>query len=161
VITHVNQQPMVDVDAVQLSVSALTPGTTVEVAYERDGRQATAPVTLAKLAVAGKTIATVRPEPWRGVRVDYATTLDVLALKQAIDSGALDKQGCVLVAEVEPDSVAWREGVRPGMFVSHVAGSRVSTPDEFRAAVQKLGDKFDLKTTTPLSPEPAVPKKFD
>jgi S1-C subfamily serine protease len=153
VITRVNDRPVAEVDAVQLGVSALPPGATVDIAYERGGRREAAQVTLAKLAVAGNIIATVRPEAWRGMRVDYATTLDVLALKQAIDSGALDREGCVLVAEVEQGSIAWRAGARAGMFVSHVASTRVTTPEEFRDAVEKLGADFDLKFTTPLSPE--------
>jgi S1-C subfamily serine protease len=151
VITHVNRHRVGDVDAVQLGISALPPGATIEIAYERDGREAAAQVTLAKLAVAGKTIATVRPKAWRGMRVEYATTLDALALRQAVDSGALDRDGCVLVAEVQPGSIAWDKGVRPGMFVSHVAGSRVTTPEEFREAVEKLGTRFDLQFTTPLA----------
>jgi S1-C subfamily serine protease len=153
VITRINGERVADVDAVQLGVSALPPGSSIDVAYERDGRPGTAQVTLAKLAVAGKSIATAKTNAWRGMRVDYATTLDALALKQAIESGALDTQGCVLVADVEPDSIAWRAGVRPGMFISHVAGERVSTPAEFHDAARKLGDSFDLKFTKPLSTE--------
>ncbi len=153
VLTHIGDQPVDDIDAVQLAVSALPPGTTTTVAYERAGQPATTNVTLAKLAVAGKTIATVRPESWRGMHVDYATTLEVPALTQAVNSNAFDPAGCVLVTEVEPDSIVWRAGVRPGMFVSHVAGKRVSTPDEFHAAVRNLGETLDLRFTTPLSSE--------
>jgi S1-C subfamily serine protease len=153
VITHVNNRPVADVDGVQLAVSEQPPGTSMDITYQRQGQRETARVTLAKLAVAGKVFATMRPDSWRGMRVDYATTLDAVGLRQAIDSGALDTKGCVLVTDVERDSIAWRVGVRPGMFVSHVAGKRVSTPDEFRGAVQQLGDEFDLKFTTPLSPD--------
>ena len=159
VITHIADQPVDDIDDVQLAISEQQPGATTTIGYERDGQPATANVTLAKLAVSGKTIATVRPEAWRGMRIDYATTLDALALTEAIKTGAYDEQGCVLVSEVEPESIAWRAGVRPGMFVSHVAGKRVASPDEFRAAVRNLGEKLDLKFTTPLSPEAAADKK--
>jgi len=159
VITHVNNQPVADIDGVQLAVGVVPPGTPLDITYERDRRRVTARVALTKLAVAGKVIATVRPDAWRGMRVDYATTLDAVRLRHAIDSGELDREGCVLVADVEPDSTAWRAGVRPGMFVSHIAGKRVSTPDEFRSAVEQLGDEFDLKFTSPLSPEAVGSKK--
>jgi S1-C subfamily serine protease len=155
VLTRIADKPVKDIDDVQLAISALPPGAKTTIAYERAGRPATTEVTLAKLAVAGKKIATVRPESWRGMRVDYATTLEAPALTEAISSGAFDEKGCVLVSEVEPESIAWRAGVRPGAFVTHVAGERVSTPDEFRAAVKTLGKKMDLTFTTPLSPEAA------
>jgi S1-C subfamily serine protease len=153
VITHIADQPVDDIDDVQLAISAQQPGTTTTIAYERDGKPATASVTLAKLAVPGKKIVSVRPDAWRGMRIDYATALDAISLTEAIQTGAYDEQGCVLVTEVEPDSIAWRAGVRPGMFVTHIANQRVTTPEEFRAAAHNLGDKLDVKFTTPLSPE--------
>jgi len=161
IITHIANQPVDDIDDVQLAISAQRPGATTTIDYEHDGQPATANVTLAKLAVAGKKITTVRPDAWRGMRIDYATTLEALALAEAIKSGAFDQHGCVLVTEVEPDSIAWRAGVRPGMFVTHVAGKRITSPEEFRAAVQNLGEELDLKFTTPLSPEAPADKKAD
>ena len=69
------------VDALQLAVSVLPPvDDGIRSSTQRDGRAATAQVKLAKLAVAGKTIATVRPESWRGIRVDYATALEAASL---------------------------------------------------------------------------------
>jgi S1-C subfamily serine protease len=155
VLTHVGDEPVHDVDGVQLAISQYAPGSSTTIGFERSGEPATTRVKLAKLAVAGKAIATVRSDAWRGMRVDYATALEAPALTQAINSGAFDVEGCVLVSDVERDSVAWRAGVRPGMFVSHVAGKRVTTPDEFRAAAQELGEEFDLTFTTMLSPETA------
>jgi serine protease Do len=116
-------------------------------------------VKLAKLAVAGKAIATVRPDAWRGIRVDYATALDAAAWMTAIESKAYDPEGCVLVAEVEQNSPAWKAGLRPGMFISHAAGRRVTTPGEFRAAVQNIGDELDIQLTQPVQPagEPSKP----
>jgi S1-C subfamily serine protease len=153
VIQRVGDQPVDDVDAVQLAISALPPAATTTIVYQRDGRPATATVTLAKLAVAGKTIASVEPSPWHGMRVDYATTLDAAQFAQAIASGAYDPAGCVLITAVEPQSEAWRAGVRPGMFVSHVGRQRVSAPEEFRAAAGKVpNDAFDIRLTQPLPP---------
>ena len=35
------------------------------------------------------------------------------------------------VTDVQPDSVAWKAGLRTGSFISHVNGRRVSNPGEF------------------------------
>ncbi len=158
VLTRVGDQPVDDVDAVQLAVSAHPPGTTTTIEYDRSGRTASATVTLAKLAVAGKKVATVRADPWLGIRVDYATALDAAALAEAISSRAYDAEGCVLVAEVEPNSVAWRAGVRPGMFISHVGTRRVSSPAEFDAASRDAGDRLDIRLTQPAVPTSTVPQ---
>jgi hypothetical protein len=64
----------------------------------------------------------------------------------------------VLVTQVEPASVAWRAGVRGGMFISHAGGKRVTTPGEFRAAVQDIGERFDIRLTQPIASLPKDPQ---
>jgi S1-C subfamily serine protease len=155
VLTRVGDRPVDDVDVIQLLISSLPPATTANIEYERRGRPGRTTVTLAKLGVAGKKIATVRPDAWRGIRVDYATALDSAALTEAIESRAYDPEGCVLVTEVEPESVAWDAGVRPGMFISHAGGERVTTPEEFRAAVRNIGERFDIRLTQAIEPSPS------
>jgi S1-C subfamily serine protease len=151
VITRVADEPVDDVDSVQLAVSNLPPSTKTKIDYVRGNQSATANVTLAKLAVAGKKIASVRPPVWRGIRVDFATALEASELTQAASSGAMDPEGCVLVAEVEEKSAAWNAGVRKGMFISHVGGKRVMTPAEFQTAAQSVGDKLDIRLTQPVA----------
>jgi len=155
-ITRVGDQQVGDIDMVQLAVSSLPPGTATTIGYQRNGRPATTNVKLAKLAVAGKIIARQRPNSWMGLRVDYATTLDATALARAITSGAYDAQGCVLVIDVEPDSIAWKAGVRPGMFISHLGDQRVATPADFYRIAQSLGGKFEVRLTQQLASSNAV-----
>ncbi len=124
-ISRVAGEPIRDIDSMQLVVSMLPPATSTTIDYERGGRPAKAKVTLAKLAVAGKKISTMQAEGWHGLRVDYASALEGPELMQAIGSGAYESEGCVLVSNVEPESIAWRAGARPGMFISHVGGRRV------------------------------------
>ncbi len=159
VLTRVAEQPVDDVDAVQLAISTLPPAAVTTLEYVRGGKPKTTSVTLAKLAVAGKKIASVRPNTWRGIRVDYATALEAAELLPAISSGALDPNGCVLVSEVEEGSVAWKTGVRKGMFISHVGGKRVTSPAEFQAATGSVGEKFDIRLTQPVADEPAKAKQ--
>jgi serine protease Do len=152
-ITRLGGRPVRQVDEVQLAVSFLPPGTAASIEYRRSGESTTAQLVTTKLAPAGKNIVTVPTESWHGMRVDYATALSSAELSQALASGAFDPQGCVLVSEVQKGSDAWRFGVRAGMFVSQVAGERVSAPAEFHAAARKLGDKFDVRLTIPIEPE--------
>jgi S1-C subfamily serine protease len=70
----------------------------------------------------------------------------------------------VLVAEVADGSEAWKAGIRPGMFISHVGGKRVTTPAEFQAATRSAGEKFDVRLTQPAGdagnqPQPPLPKE--
>ncbi len=152
VVTRVNNRPIIDNDALQLAVSVLPPSTTASIEYARDSRVSTAQVKLAKLAVGGKTFATVRPESWRGIRVDYATAQEAASFLAAIESNAYDAEGCVLVAEVEPGSPADQAGIRKGMFISHVGDRRVTTPEEFYMAVRNVKSEKDLRFTRPLEP---------
>jgi serine protease Do len=81
------------------------------------------------------------PRLWRGLEVDYATAAPRFR-ELARD---LDAAGCVGVVAVERDSPAWQAGFRPGDFISHVAKTRVATPDEFYAAVGTLEGEVKLK----------------
>ena len=151
VVTHVAGQPISTVDDMQLAISTVPPSSVATITYRRAGRRGEARATLAKLGVTGKKIVTVRPESWQGIHVDYATALDATQLTDAIASNSLDPDGCVLVTEVERESAAWRAGVRPGMFISHVGNQRVSTPEEFRATARAAGDELDIKLTKPIA----------
>jgi S1-C subfamily serine protease len=168
ILKRVNEQPTTDSDTLQLAVSVLLPSTSTSVDYERGGLATTTKVQLAKLAVSGKSIASVRPESWRGLRVDYATALEAANFLAAIESGAYDAEGCVLVKEVEPGSPAAKAGVRQGMFISHVGGQRVTTPNEFHEAVRNVNDVTDLRLTKPIelpaetqAPEAGTPSRPD
>jgi len=158
-ITSIDGKPVKDVDEVQLAVSALPPASTTAVGYIRGGQTSTKQLTLAKLAAVGENVVTAPAESWRGMRVDYPTALDALALGQAIASAAYDPAGCVLVSDVEENSEAWRAGVRKGMFVSHVGQQRVSTPAEFHAAARNVGNSFDLRLTKPTESDQETASK--
>ena len=71
----------------------------------------------------------------RGLRVDYVT--GVLSLER-LPKHLYD---AVAVADVEKASPAWESGIRPGMFISHVASTAVRTPKDFRQAVSSQGSQ--------------------
>jgi serine protease Do len=148
-ITQVAGRPTDNIDAIQLAISTLPPAQSVAIGFRRGDRAGSVTATLTKLSVPGHKIVTERPPSYRGMRIDFATALDQPALAERIASGALDQAGCVAVTEVEPDSPAWRAGVRPGMLISHVGTRRVTTPTEFRAAIEAAGEVWNLRFTEP------------
>ena len=82
------------------------------------------------------------PPAWRGIRVDYASTLYGSNLARDLDRSTL--QSCVAIIGVEQDSVAWEKGLRPGMLISRVDGVAVGTPPEFARQVQGKDDAVTL-----------------
>ncbi|MCA9239232.1 MAG: trypsin-like peptidase domain-containing protein [Planctomycetales bacterium] len=159
VIAEIDGQRIDSPDRLQLEVGSLTPGAEAPLIFERNGRPQSTDVRLDKIYVVGKKVITNRPPPWQGLQVDYATAL---ARPDLADSQEMiDPQGCVVVAEVEPGSVSWKRGVRAGMFISHVSGQRVSTPEEFRRAVREAHGNVKLRFTAGNGPPDARPVEQD
>ncbi|TWT77374.1 putative periplasmic serine endoprotease DegP-like precursor [Posidoniimonas polymericola] len=144
-------------DELQLVVGGLAPGVETPLAYLRDGRRNNTTVRLDKIYVPGEKVVTSPRPAWQGMHVDYATAVDTTLLAQASSQGHIDRDGCVAVVEVDEGSVSWRQGIRPGMFISHVSGQRVSNPEEFREAVQQAGDSVRLRFTPGNTPQNAKP----
>jgi len=140
-ITHVGGQRLHSAGDLILRVSSYPAGRIVPIRFTRP--RAPAPmlrnVTLSKKHVRSErpTIATTPPKQWRGLTVDYPT-----AHPRFVElSHDADPDGCVVVTDVEPDSPAWKAGLRSGLFVTHVGARRVKTPHEFhRAAALYRGD---------------------
>jgi S1-C subfamily serine protease len=145
VITHVAGQPVPDPDRLQLVVRYLAPAERASIQFERGGAPQQTEVQVGKYHVAGDRVITEKLESWRGLRVDHPTAIPAFQLLQSAQQGEIDPEGCVVVAEVEEGSPAWNAGVRAGMFVSHVGEKRVTTPDEFREAVQSASGAVQLR----------------
>ncbi len=153
VVMQVNEQPVHDPDQLMLSLGKLPPEAEVRLTVaHHNGVVSTVPVQLAKYCVRGEKIVTVRPPAWRGVRVDYVT-----ASKEFRDwtyHGRVDLDGSVLVTEVEPNSPAWNEGLRPDMMISHVENKRVITPKDFHEAVADKEGPVKLRLNLPAADRP-------
>src|SRR5262249_32003170 len=88
------------------------------------------------------------PDPvWRGMKVEHTTAIPMFGFRV----GDLDLDGCVAVSAVEYDSPAWKAGLRPGNFINHVDGKRVTTPSEFFVAVasQKQAVRVQITSGAP------------
>ena len=47
----------------------------------------------------------------------------------------------MVVIDVQPDSPAWKAGLRSGAFISHIGARRVRTPEDFYTAAAAYGDR--------------------
>jgi S1-C subfamily serine protease len=120
VIVAVNGIPVNENDDLFLFVGTMLAGNTVriDVAGQRQPHQ----VTLAKFAVPGTPIASHRPEPRMGLRVDYASVL--AQHTRTIPQG-------VVIRSVVSDSPAERARLRPDMVIVRVNSKPVFNPKEF------------------------------
>ncbi|MBN1910065.1 MAG: trypsin-like peptidase domain-containing protein [Pirellulales bacterium] len=145
VVTAVNGRPIHDADGLMLEVGRLPVETIARLSVIRDGRPMELRVPLGKYPVRGEQIITSRPDPWRGLRVDYPTAL--VAPEHRRPGGVSYFEDAVLVVDVQRDSPAWTAGIRPGMYVSHVDSYPVNTPREFRARVAGRSGPVRLRLT--------------
>lgn len=146
VIVRVEDDPIIDVDALMLHVGKLPAATIAKIVVNRDGRTLQRDVTLVKRAVHGAKVVTT-PEPaWRGLRVDYPTALEDVLRRAQRTGERID--GCVVASDVERDSPAWKAGLRRGVLISHVGATAVETPEEFQRQVAKERQAVTLRLGT-------------
>lgn len=146
-ITHINGVPVHDADAFVLQVGSLPAAARVRLGVARQRESLDLGVELTKYRVRGKKIITALAPAWRGMRVDYASVAEEPA---HLGAGPVAIADGVLVTEVEAGSPAWRAGLRAGMFISHVEGSAVHTPQQFRQAVAGRTGLVRLRVSGPM-----------
>jgi serine protease Do len=153
VITQVNGIDVHDHDALLLHVGKLAPEAGAMLTVERDGRVMPIAIReLSKFFVPGRKIVTSEPPAWRGLAVDYVTASE--HFREWTLQRRLDPQGSVWIKAVQPDSPAWREGLRPDMLITHVGSQRVTTPAEFRQAVANQEGPIKLRLALPAAQKP-------
>jgi serine protease Do len=81
--------------------------------------------------------------PWRGISVDYFTAIDEYAARARL----VDPEGCVAIVAVATDSTAWRAGLRPGQFLTHLGEARIKDETEFIEAARDARGVVKVKTT--------------
>ena len=146
-ITHINNQPIYDTDGLILQVGRLSVDQSVELTVLRGSQKIYKEVRLTKKSVSTlrQPIVTKYSSAWRGIRVDYVTSIP--NFKTVYDG--IDAADCIAIIEVAPDSSAAEAGLRSGMLLTHVENVRVRTPSEFFQATSKHDGAANLKFLEP------------
>jgi S1-C subfamily serine protease len=146
IVTHIGSARLTSPGDLILRVAEYPAGDTVQVRLLREGRAMNQSIVLSKkfIRTARPAIATVEQPNWRGVTVDFST-----AHPRFVElSPDADNEGCVVVVDVDPDSPGWKAGLRSGVFISHVGQKRVTSPEDFYAAVDKDMELVRLQPAT-------------
>jgi len=154
VITTVGGRPVADADQLVLEVGRLPVDSVVPLTLLRNGRRRALGVRLGKYPVRGTKIVTNRPEPWRGLDVDYPTA--VVDPQYRAHGEAVYFEDGVLVTEVREASPAWQAGLRVGMSISHVEGRAVRTPGQFRTTIAGRSGPVTVRLTEQDSPRRVI-----
>jgi serine protease Do len=164
IITHVDDVPIHDRTVLMRELGKQPVGAVVQLSvergatFDRPGRSLVRSVKLSKKYVSSSrpAFAQIGDRVWRGMSVDFPTAV-LQSLGNPLN-GALDPRGSVAAAKVETNSPAWKAGLRTGTIITHVGNDRVTSPDEFFAAVDGRGGDVilrlagDLTTTVKLPP---------
>jgi serine protease Do len=131
-ILAVNGVPVSNFDSLILAVGIYPPGEPVRLKIRRSDEIIERTIVLAKYHVDGEVIATNRPRPWRGLRVDYTTII------QGRGFGAPDADPIpagVVVTDVEEGSPAAAAGLKKGVVILRVGDRPIQGPRDFAEAV--------------------------
>jgi S1-C subfamily serine protease len=141
-IVAVGDIPVTDSESLVIAINSIPAGEPVVLKLLRRNVTMERTVELAKRRVMGQVIATNRPEPWRGIRVEYSSTLASTNLNL---EEVLARRG-VLVTEVETGSEADRAGLKAGQVISRVGDKPVPNPRAFRKAVEGVKGPVQIET---------------
>jgi serine protease Do len=142
-ILAVNDIPVTDFDTLILAINSFAPGDEVRLKIRRAGKDLLKTVLLAKYPVDGDMIATNRKPAWRGLRIDYQSTLSA---RTAMPNFLEPLPGGVVVSEVQENSPAARAGLKKFQVIRQVEKTPVTTPPQFEKAVEGLKGPATLLT---------------
>ncbi len=145
-IVAVNGTPVLDFDDLVLAISALKAGSEARLEL-RDRQPPIVTVKLGKSYVPG-VIASNRPKPVRGIRVDYATVGVQRKRQETLHLESFPPRG-VSVSEVIPQSSADNAKLQLYAVITEVNGKRVDDPTEFYDAANKVPSGQPLVLTIP------------
>ena len=128
----VNGVPVTNFDTLILAVGPYSPGDSVKLKIRRVDDIIERTIVLAKYPVEGEVIATNRPRPWRGLRVDYTSALRLSAL--AFPDMDLTAAG-VVVTDVDEGSPAASAGLKKGVIILRAGERPLHSPRAFAEAV--------------------------
>jgi S1-C subfamily serine protease len=142
-ILGVNDIPVTDFDTLILAINSYAPGDEVRLKIRRAEKELIKTVNLAKYPVDGDMIATNRPPAWRGIRVDYLSTVSARAAGPPVLE---PPSNGVVVSEVLDDSPAAKSGLKKFQVILQVEKTPVANPSQFARAVADLKGPVTLIT---------------
>lgn len=142
-VTAVDGKPIHDADGLVREVGKLPVEAKVRLSIVREGKEQVIEVALSKFPVRGNKVVTSPKPAWRGMQVEYTTAAVDPEVRRAAGMRFFDDR--VVVTEVEANSPAWKAGVRPGNFITHVDRQAVRTPREFTSAVANRNGDVRLR----------------
>lgn len=119
--------------ALARAIAGMMPGKKVEVEVIRDGkrRSLVVEITERKEEVVTAAIPKAKPEIALGINVEDLT-------QELIERFNIKEKKGVVISDVEPNSPAEREGIRPGDLLKEVNKVEVNSVTEFNAVMSKL-----------------------
>lgn len=153
-IVKIGEIPVTDGDQLVLAVNSFPVETPLKITYRRtlfnEAKPAPlveAQLRLAKFPVGGEVIATNKPQPWRGLEVDYPSVMiqgNPLGELPTLRSIPPDSDG-VIVTHINAGSPALGL-MKPGELITSVNGQRINGPRQFRQIVKDLKGPVRIKT---------------
>jgi S1-C subfamily serine protease len=145
-IVKVNGVPMRENDDLLLAIGGSLAGS--RIVLEVEPRATRVEVTLTKLYVSESGIAANRPEPFRGLRVDYTSVWyqRLSPFEVHVSRGIL--RG-VMISEVLPGSPSRAAQLRVDDVITEVNGRPIASPSEFYQVVKNLNGPVELTLTGP------------
>src|SRR5512135_1956025 len=133
VILAVGDSPVTDADSLVLAINSMPAGSTVTLKILRQNEAIERTVELAKFRADGEVIATNRPAPWRGLRVDYTSIMPQTTFNPETINAL--SPGGVVVTEVESNSPAAEAGLKRDLVIKYVEGQKIRNPQDFARAI--------------------------
>jgi serine protease Do len=130
IVSQLDGRTVHEPDELVLSISTRPPGSRVQLTARRGDRDRQVEAVLTKFPAASRNVITEERSGWRGLRVDYPTA--VLDFRLLIEI----PRDCVAIADVTPDSPAWKAGLRREMLITLAEGQPIDSPAAFRRAVE-------------------------
>jgi len=148
-IVALDGKPVTDTNALRNLIASVGPDTNIQLDIYRDGKKQTVVVTVTEQPpnFGGRYAET--PYGERDTSKQLGITVQELSRTAAERLGYKNDVKGVLVTEVAPLSGAAREGLRPGMVITQVDQTPVTSPEEFFQATRDTEEGVRLRVVTP------------
>ena len=129
IILKIDGREVEGIGDVRNTIAMAAPGSQVRLLVHRDGKERTITVRIAELSEKQALADSSKLDQKLGLTVEDLT-------EEASRYYGLRSNDGVLVASVDPDSAAYRGGIRPGMIILSVNRKKVDSVEQFNAALR-------------------------